>query len=50
MPVSVVLAGAEPEIGGTLESLLDRAESKLKQAKTGKQPISEPSASRQAED
>jgi len=36
VPLSVVLAGAEPEIGGTLESLLDRAESKLKQAKTGK--------------
>lgn len=45
VPVSVVLAGAEPEAGDTLESLLARAQSKLS---TGKKNVTDAAASAEA--
>ena len=48
--VSVVIAGAEPETGDTLESLVLRAQTKLMTAQPGNKPEVEPESPNQAED
>jgi diguanylate cyclase (GGDEF)-like protein/PAS domain S-box-containing protein len=50
VPVSVVIAGAEPETGDTVETLVERAQAKLMTGEPGKQLVIQPASPRQSGD
>jgi GGDEF domain-containing protein len=50
VPVSVVIAGAEPETGDTIESLVCRAQAKLMTGESEKKPVIETASRSKAED